>query len=122
AHSPLLLYVGHAPLAIKAHGSRGVVGPNLEAAAVAGLLLNNACWLAPYGPHFVTRHADARLCGRGGGFLLGRRILGGFFSWFFLVLKIHWHPPPRLKLAGEDFLESLAPFFPALLYLAPRPP
>src|SRR5262249_59264906 len=66
-HFTLLLYGGHAPFTIKAHRSRGAVRPDLRKVAVTGLLPTRVGWLAPYGPDFLGRHPDARLCGCGGG-------------------------------------------------------
>src|SRR5262245_64957571 len=66
SHDNLLLYGGRAPFTIKTHRSRGAVRPDLEAGAIARLLLNGVRWLSPDGPDFVGRHADARLCGRSG--------------------------------------------------------
>src|SRR5215510_7345291 len=65
-HFTLLLYGGHAPFTIKAHRSRGAVRPDLRKVAVTGLLPTRVGWLAPYGPDFLGRHPDARLCGCGG--------------------------------------------------------
>src|SRR5262249_59950904 len=112
-HYSLLLYGGPAPFAIKAHRSRGAVRPDLEAVAVAGLLLNDLRRLSPDGSHFVSRHADARLWRYGGRFFLGRRLLRGFFHLFFFFLVIHLAPPHPLQLAGQVLLYSLAPFIPA---------
>src|SRR5262249_20556099 len=65
-HFTLLLYGGHAPFTIKAHRSRGAVRPDLRKVAVTGLLPTRVGWLAPYGPDFLGRPPDARLCGCGG--------------------------------------------------------
>ena len=45
---------------------REAVRPDLEAGAVAGLLLNGVRWLSPDGSDFVGRHANARLYRDGG--------------------------------------------------------
>src|SRR5262249_62150706 len=107
-HFTLLLYGGHAPFTIKAHRSRGAVRPDLRKVAVTRLLPTRVGWLAPYGPDFLGRHPDARLCGRGGWFFLGWGILWGFLSWFFLFLDIFFVSPDRLKLAGEILYNGLA--------------
>src|SRR5262249_48179522 len=69
-------------------------------------------WLAPYGPDFLGRHPDARLCGRGGWLLFARGIPRGFLYFrhiperFFFVRDICGGVAPRLHLSKENLIEK----------------
>src|SRR5262249_32992034 len=113
-HFTLLLYGGHAPFTIKAHRSRVAVRPDLRTVAVTRLLPARVGWLAPYGPDFLGRHPDARLCGRGGWLLFARENRPWFLyvrnnrERFLCVRNICGDVSRRLKLARKILIESLS--------------